>query len=83
MSQCSLSNQPTAQCCTGHNINLLQQNYCRFSTAYIGAKVKGYSNVGASESSLKAAVASTGPISVAIDASHRSLQFYTGKDKLF
>jgi len=55
-----------------------KQRYCRFSTAYIGAKVKGYSNVRASETSLKAAVASTGPISVAIDASHRSLQFYTG-----
>jgi len=55
-----------------------KQKYCRFNTAYIGAKVKGYSNVGASESSLKAAIASTGPISVAIDASHRSLQFYRG-----
>jgi len=55
-----------------------KQAYCRFSTAYIGAKVKGYSNVKASEISLKTAVASTGPISVAIDASHRSLQFYTG-----
>lgn len=55
-----------------------QEGHCRFNTAYVGAKVRGYSNVPTSESALKTAVASTGPISVAIDASHRSLQFYTG-----
>lgn len=54
------------------------EGYCRFKSAYIGAKITGFSNVPASESSLKAAVASVGPVSVAIDASHRSLQFYTG-----
>lgn len=54
------------------------QRYCRFNTAYIGAKVTGFMNVGATESRLKSAVGSVGPISVAIDASHRSLQFYTG-----
>lgn len=53
-------------------------SYCRFKTAYVGAKITGYSNVRASETALKSAVGSVGPVSVAIDASHRSLQFYTG-----
>lgn len=55
-----------------------QASYCRFQSAYVGAKVRGYSTVGSMESSLKSALASVGPVSVAIDASHRSLQFYTG-----
>jgi len=53
------------------------QNYCRFNSNYIGARVKGYANVPASEDSLKSAVASVGPISVAIDASSSSFQFYS------
>ena len=55
-----------------------QQSYCRFQSAYVGARVTGYVRVPASEQYLKSALASVGPISVAIDASHRSLQFYTG-----
>lgn len=55
-----------------------QQSYCRFRSNYVGAKVKGYTNVRANEVYLKSAVASVGPVSVAIDASSSAFQFYTG-----
>jgi len=52
------------------------QSYCRYRSDYVGAKVTGWYNVPASESSLQQAVASAGPVSVAIDASQSSFQFY-------
>jgi cathepsin L len=56
-----------------------QQGECRFRSQFVGAKIKGYSIVESkNEEALKSAVANVGPISVAIDASHRSLQFYSG-----
>lgn len=52
-------------------------NNCRYQTSYVGARVTGYVNVVAYERDLKQAVASIGPISIAIDASQPSFQFYT------
>lgn len=52
-------------------------NYCRYQTSYVGARVTGYVNVSPYESYLQQAVASIGPISIAIDASQQSFQFYT------
>jgi len=50
---------------------------CHFNASDIGATDTGYTDVpSGDESSLQAAVASVGPISVAIDASHSSFQFY-------
>ncbi|XP_030829336.1 cathepsin L1 [Strongylocentrotus purpuratus] len=50
---------------------------CHFNKANIGATDTGYTDVTTgSESALQMAVASVGPISVAIDASHQSFQLY-------
>jgi cathepsin L len=50
---------------------------CRYSSANRGATLKSYSNVASgSESALQTAVVS-GPVSVAIDASQNSFQFYS------
>lgn len=50
---------------------------CRFNKMDVGAVDTGFVDVPAgSESHLQAAVASVGPVSVAIDASHESFQFY-------
>ena len=50
---------------------------CRFNTSSIGATDTGFVDIqSGNESALKAASASVGPISVAIDASHSSFQFY-------
>jgi cathepsin L len=50
---------------------------CRFKPASVGATISGYADVTkGSESALQTAVANVGPISVAIDASHSSFQFY-------
>jgi len=55
-----------------------QNGYCQFDITNVGATVTGYMDVpSGDESSLKSSVASEGPISVAIDASHRSFQFYS------
>ncbi|KAL5263218.1 hypothetical protein ACHWQZ_G008561 [Mnemiopsis leidyi] len=54
-----------------------EQNWgCSYDINNVGAKVQNYQNVGQSESDLEYAVATVGPISVAIDASSSSFQFY-------
>lgn len=50
---------------------------CHFSKDNVGANVTGFTDVkSGDEDALKTAVATVGPISVAIDASHFSFQFY-------
>lgn len=53
------------------------EEQCHFSRSNIGATDKGFVDVTpGSEDALKAAVATVGPVSVAIDASHPTFQFY-------
>lgn len=55
----------------------IQDGQCRFKPENIGAKCTGYVDVTArDEDALKEAVATIGPVSVAIDASHYSFQLY-------
>jgi len=55
-----------------------QDGYCRLDKATMGLKIKGWVNVtSGSAEALKVAIAARGPVSVAIDASHRSLSFYS------
>jgi len=50
---------------------------CRYNAANSGGSISSYKDVQAgSETALESAVATIGPISVAIDASHNSFQFY-------
>jgi len=50
---------------------------CRYNPANSGGTISSYKDVTAgSETALQSAVATVGPISVAIDASHNSFQFY-------
>ena len=51
-------------------------NPCSFNKDKIAAKFKGYHDISGGESGLKEAIASVGPISVGIDASNPSFQFY-------
>lgn len=52
---------------------------CRFRVADIGATDSGYQDIPrGDEQALKSASATVGPISVAIDASNQSFQFYSG-----
>jgi len=53
-----------------------RQGQCRFSRSKVVAKCTGAAQVHRGESNLKSAVAAVGPISILIDASHRSFQFY-------
>jgi C1A family cysteine protease len=51
--------------------------YCHFENATIGAKLTGYVNVKPNDPvALKTALVNQGPISIGIDAAHKSLVFY-------
>lgn len=50
---------------------------CHFNKKNVGATDKGYTDIPTGdEDALKSAIATVGPVSVAIDASHESFQFY-------
>ncbi|KAL3276500.1 hypothetical protein HHI36_011880 [Cryptolaemus montrouzieri] len=52
---------------------------CHFNRKKIGATDKGFVDIeSGDEDQLKAAIATVGPVSVAIDASHESFQLYAG-----
>lgn len=54
-----------------------QDGYCHVSNVTLTAKITGYVNVTQNnENALKFAMIKHGPISVAIDASHRTFSFY-------
>ncbi|CAF0802000.1 unnamed protein product [Adineta ricciae] len=56
---------------------LQEDSFCHHDIATKGAKILGYVNVTAeSEEALKIAIAKKGPVSVAIDAAHKSFVFY-------
>ena len=55
-----------------------EDEQCEYKKKSEGAKLTGYTDIkSGSESALKTAVANVGPISVAIDASSSSFQFYS------
>eukprot|EP01120_Amphizonella_sp_Union-15-10_P001512 TRINITY_DN1163_c0_g2_i4.p1 TRINITY_DN1163_c0_g2~~TRINITY_DN1163_c0_g2_i4.p1 ORF type:complete len:316 (+),score=63.05 TRINITY_DN1163_c0_g2_i4:81-1028(+) len=55
------------------------QGSCKYNAANKAASIIGHQDItSGSESALQVAVANVGPISVAIDASHSSFQFYRG-----
>lgn len=55
-----------------------QDGYCHVDNSTLTAKITGYVNVtSGDQSALKAALAIHGPISVAIDASHKTFAFYS------
>lgn len=54
-----------------------EEHTCHFKKSAVGATDKGFVDIeSGSESKLKAAVATAGPVSVAIDAGHKSFQLY-------
>merc|ERR1719232_2226007 len=54
-----------------------EEEQCHFSRSDIGATDKGFVDVAqGDEDALKAAIATVGPVSVAIDAGHPTFQFY-------
>ena len=56
---------------------MADQEKCHFKTKNIGATDAGYTDLPqGDEDKLKEALATVGPISVAIDASHQSFQLY-------
>lgn len=58
-------------------LRCLQDDKCRYKPAESGATDRGFVDIPeGDEEKLKIAVATVGPVSVAIDASHESFQFY-------
>lgn len=56
---------------------LQADGYCHFNNATIGAQLYGYVNVTPYDAvALKTALVNNGPISIAIDAGHKSMVFY-------
>lgn len=55
---------------------LFQDDKCRYNPKKSGATDTGMVDIKPDEDHLKEAVATIGPVSVAIDASHESFQFY-------
>ncbi len=57
---------------------LLQDGYCQTNRSMCGAKLSQFHNtVSGNTDNLVSAIFEKGPISVAIDASHRSFSFYS------
>jgi len=56
----------------------IQDDTCRYNPKNRGAVDNGFVDIpSGSEAKLVAALASIGPVSIAIDASHESFQFYS------
>jgi hypothetical protein len=61
---------------------LQEDSFCHHDTATKGAKLLGYVNVTQSDvEALRIAIAKKGPVSVAIDAAHKSFVFYASGGK--
>ena len=55
----------------------MADGYCHFNNATIGAVLTGYVNITPNDPvALKTALINEGPISIGIDAAHKSLVFY-------
>ena len=64
------------KCCT--IIIIIKDQKCQFKAANVGATDSGYTDItSGEEDALASAIATVGPISVAIDASQSSFQFYS------
>ncbi|XP_032740441.1 cathepsin 8-like isoform X1 [Rattus rattus] len=55
-----------------------REGHCRYLPERSAARIKGFSIISSTEEALMNAVATIGPISVGIDASHESFTFYSG-----
>ena len=62
---------------------LQEDSFCHHDIATKGAKLLGYVNVTSGNvDALKLAIAKKGPVSVAIDAAHKSFEFYASGGKI-